>query len=290
MTVDVVLITYNQERFIAQAVESILFQRVRSDVDVRVIIADDCSVDNTLKIIKTYEQHSCFPFMFLNGQQNIGHIKNYQRAFGMCNADYTFVLEGDDYWCSPYHIVKHIDFLDEHRECSMSVNGIVLLWSKNNLYELHDYKAHSEVQYIDIRKQIICNHIGNHSSACYRTTHLKTIPLSFYGSSFDDALLGIWFAQYGFIAKLKDYTTVYRKSDKGLWSGLNTDEQSKIIIERLKKNDELFDHKYHDFFLEAINFCSDNSDSKVNILNYLPPIIIKIVKLFIPKIYKKKIV
>ena len=56
MQVDVVLITYNQEQYVAQAVEGILMQRVNDDVQVRVIVADDCSKDKTLEIIKSYEK------------------------------------------------------------------------------------------------------------------------------------------------------------------------------------------------------------------------------------------
>ena len=53
MRVDVILVSYNQENYIAQAVESILMQQVRDDVVVRIIVVDNCSTDNTLNIIKS---------------------------------------------------------------------------------------------------------------------------------------------------------------------------------------------------------------------------------------------
>ena len=96
MKIDIILITYNQEQYIAQAVESILLQRVNDDVQVRVIVADDCSTDKTLEIIKSYEDKSPFPFVYLSVEDNMGHVRNYQRAFAACVGDYVAILEGDD--------------------------------------------------------------------------------------------------------------------------------------------------------------------------------------------------
>ena len=50
--VSVISISYNQEGFIAQTLESFLMQV--TDFEVEIIIADDCSTDNTAKIIDSY--------------------------------------------------------------------------------------------------------------------------------------------------------------------------------------------------------------------------------------------
>lgn len=55
-------------------------QRVDEDVQVRVIVADDCSKDGTLEIIKSCEEKSPFPIgIFASG------------------AKYVAMCEGDDY-------------------------------------------------------------------------------------------------------------------------------------------------------------------------------------------------
>ncbi len=287
MKVDIILITYNQEQYITQALESVLFQQIDDGVDVRVLVADDASTDKTLDIIRSYESKSTFSFVYLDSCPNMGHVKNYERAFAACNSDYTLVLEGDDYWCTPYHISQHIKFLEEHRECSMSVNGIILFWQDASLYERHQVELHKEVQYIDIRQQIMENHIGNHSSACYRTSILHSLPSTIYGESFDDALVGICFAQYGFIALLTGYTTVYRISSKGLWTGLDSESQMKFVISSLQANDKIFDYKYHLLFQNALKQY-ENEKRKLRIKDFIPPILIYIVKLLIPKILVRR--
>ena len=46
---------YNQEKYIAQAIDSILMQRV--DFDYEIVVGDDYSTDSTLKIINKYQEN-----------------------------------------------------------------------------------------------------------------------------------------------------------------------------------------------------------------------------------------
>src|SRR5258705_282442 len=52
--VDVNLVTYNHEKYVARAIESVLEQK--TNFDYRLIIGDDCSTDNTQSIIRQYAQ------------------------------------------------------------------------------------------------------------------------------------------------------------------------------------------------------------------------------------------
>ena len=116
VNVDVILISYNQEQYIGQAVESILSQKISDDINVRVIVADDYSTDNTLDIIKSYESKSPFRFMYTNSGENLGYHENYRRTFELCNGDFVAILEGDDWWHSNKHIMQHVHFLEKHQK------------------------------------------------------------------------------------------------------------------------------------------------------------------------------
>lgn len=74
MKLDIVLITYNQAQYIAQALDGVMMQRVNPDVDVRVIVADDASSDDTFAVIRSYEQQSPFPFVYLPAEANMGYV------------------------------------------------------------------------------------------------------------------------------------------------------------------------------------------------------------------------
>lgn len=119
MQVDVVLISYNQEQYIAQALESILMQRVNDDVQVRVIVADDCSKDKTLEIIKSYEEKSPFPFVYLQNSYNLGMVDNYRRVLTTIEADFFTILEGDDYWLDTHKLQKQLDTMSQNSNCGL---------------------------------------------------------------------------------------------------------------------------------------------------------------------------
>lgn len=279
MIIDVILITYNQENYIRQAIESILMQKVNESDSLRIIVADDHSTDNTLSVIREYEKQSLVPFFYLPEAPNMGLQKNFKRAFAACDGDYTLVLEGDDYWCSPLHIEQHVRFLEEHKECSMSVNGIVLYIQENSLFEL-DYRSQVSVERVNIRQQIQDNHVGNHSACCYRTNILHTLPDAFFGDTFDDWLLGMWFCKFGFIALLPEYTSVYRKHGNGQWSGIAMEKQMQELIRRLRIDKTFFDEKYAGYFNQAI---AQRQKKNHVWKKWVPPFVIGFVKLLLPR-------
>lgn len=128
MKLDIVYISYNQAPYVKDALDGILMQQLPSSVETRIIIADDCSIDGTIDIIKKYEQKSPFPFVYLTAKHNIGMLENYRRVFQSIKGDFVAILEGDDYWTDPMKLQKQIHYLSEHPKCGMcytdcSING-----------------------------------------------------------------------------------------------------------------------------------------------------------------------
>ncbi len=287
-TIDVILITYNQEQYIRQALDGIIMQKVDSGVSVRVIVADDCSTDMTLSIIRAAESRLPFPFVYLQSDSNMGMHKNYERAFKTCKSNYVAILEGDDYWISPNHLMNHLNFLQAHPECAMSMNNLLLLHESSHICELHR-AMNSDYQYVDIRQQIaVGNQLGNLSACMFRGEYINTIPQKMYDLGFADWLLGMWMAQYGLIGILKQITSVYRLNANGQWTRLSEEQRKVEMKEMINKYDDLFANKYHSYFQEYSNQINPVQIKKPNIKKYLPPIIIKILKLLLPPaLYKR---
>src|SRR5258706_11401053 len=70
MKVSVLIITYNQERFIAQAIESALMQRTTFDYEI--LIGEDCSTDNTRRIVVDYQKRHPDKIRVLLREMNLG--------------------------------------------------------------------------------------------------------------------------------------------------------------------------------------------------------------------------
>lgn len=118
MKLSVFVVTYNQERYIRQALDSILMQQV--DFDYEVIIGEDCSTDGTPAILDEYAQQvesgkwKVEGFHVYHHNPNKGLIANWEFVLNHCHGQYIAMLEGDDYWTDPHKLQKQVDFLDAH--------------------------------------------------------------------------------------------------------------------------------------------------------------------------------
>lgn len=244
MELDIILISYNQEAFIAKAIDSILAQKVADNIKLNLYIADDVSTDSTLDIVKEHLAGSDIHAEFLPKQRNAGYIQNYRQAFAACKGDYIAILEGDDYWLKN-HLNQHITFLEEHNDCSMSMNEHHRLLPDGTLHE-PAWNQESDVRRVSIEEQIGSgNQLGNLSACIFRGILIRELPDSFFDLNMADWELGAFMAQYGDIAILKGSTSVYRISSKGQWAGLTVKEKEKSLIADLKAMDEFFDRRYH---------------------------------------------
>ncbi len=291
MRLDILLITYNQAQYIAQALDGVMMQRVNSDVEVRVIVADDASTDDTLATIRSYEAQSPFPFVYLPTEVNMGHINNYKRAFAACTSDYVCVLEGDDWWTSPYHLQNHVMCLSEHQECSMSVNKLIFYFQDKKIFCLRENLREGDICYVNTQDHILQNRVDNHSACCYRTKLLKQVPDSIFGETFDDWVLGIYMAQYGFIAQLGVATSVYRIHSHGVWSGLGMNYQNEMVLNNIARADEIFDGIYHDWFEEAKRIVIQRiaPAKKHKLREYLPEWLLNLYHGIVPPILRHKL-
>lgn len=250
ITVDVILISYNQQQYIRQAIESILMQKF--DGEVEVIVADDCSKDSTFDIIKEYESKSPFRFVYMPRETNVGMRMNYKRAFAVCDGDYMAILEGDDWWSSECHLQQHVDFLNKHKKCAMSFNRIEIFDEKQNEFSLMPYFFQKNYVEYSMKDLIVQgDKIVNLSSCLYRTKLVMKLPEKFFELNFADWDLGIWMAQFGKVAYLEESTSVYRVNDKGQWTSLDKESRNKTILKTLDDMDAFFDFKYKRWFDEG---------------------------------------
>ena len=72
--VDILLATYNGEKYLKEQIESILTQTYR---DFRLLISDDCSTDNTWNILSYYAGIDNRIAIHRN-ERNIGIVENYE--------------------------------------------------------------------------------------------------------------------------------------------------------------------------------------------------------------------
>lgn len=93
----VIIITYNQEKLIGRAIDSLLLQR---DYVFEIIVADDCSTDNNWEVIKSYQTR--FPNLIkaYRNEQNLGIFANIETTWDKAKGNVIWNLSGDDEYCN----------------------------------------------------------------------------------------------------------------------------------------------------------------------------------------------
>jgi len=93
--VSIVLITYNQECYVAEALKSLLGQDYEN---LEIVISDDCSSDATYNVlIDTLREYQGGKKVIINkNSQNLGIVGNLTKAFQLTGGDLIFMAAGDD--------------------------------------------------------------------------------------------------------------------------------------------------------------------------------------------------
>lgn len=107
--VSVFVVTYNQEKYIRQCLDSILLQKV--DFDYEIVIGEDSGTDMTLSICEEYARKYS-QIRLLPKTNHLGIAGNWKRVLSECRGKYVAMCEGDDYWCDPLKLQKQVDFLE----------------------------------------------------------------------------------------------------------------------------------------------------------------------------------
>ena len=151
--VSVYMITYFHEKYIAQAIESVLAQKTNYTYEI--VISDDCSKDATVKIIKKYIRRYPDLIRLYVHDVNKGIPDNIYNARIHCNGKLLVGLSGDDYWIDEQKIEKQASFLFAHPEYYSVGTGMELRYDfekvpfrilpvkreRNVKFDLHDYES-----------------------------------------------------------------------------------------------------------------------------------------------------
>lgn len=92
--VDIVLATYNGEKYLDQQLDSIIAQ---SYTNWRLLISDDGSSDKTLSIIEKYTRADK-RILLVNKNRQGGVVKNFSKALEFVTSNYIMFSDQDDYW------------------------------------------------------------------------------------------------------------------------------------------------------------------------------------------------
>lgn len=234
--VTVFIPTYNMEKYLKQAIDSILLQDYEN---IEIVVSDDGSTDGTAKMMTIYSQNS--KVKYLRNTINEGNRANVRKLlYEHVDGKYFMGFCHDDYLIKSDYISNAVQIMEEHPDVSLVFANFKLLYvatgkmseQKNNLENIisgTDYFLnYGRTEYPCI--------VGSVSSVFRRQSVLKTGGLLEKSSALD-LLLNLKLMLQGNVGFISDCVGVYRIHTKSLSYNMPLEDDLSTIHEFVKLKD-----------------------------------------------------
>jgi len=246
--VSVCVVTYNQEKYIRQCLQSVVDQE--TDFDFEVIVADDCSTDDTRTIVREFAEKYPVKVRPIFHDKNIGAYKNFIYVHQQAVGKYVSHMDGDDY-ALPGKLQAQAFILDSKKECTAVWHrvdyfddaGGFCSGKTSDLSLFANGKVHFD-------EAIRLGFIGVHSSLMYRRSAREPVPL-------DQKVLDIYLTWdllskgYGHI--LNEVLGRYRIAASGSLTVSSMPRIRRLVIEHAKSFLEKFPEQRKNYFIWAVS-------------------------------------
>jgi len=202
--VSVLMLVYNHEEFIEQAVCSVLDQKC--DFPFEIVMGDDASTDGTLSRLRSLEQRYPGKLRILSSDRNLGITGNFLRTLEACHGEYIAMLEGDDYWVDKRKLQDQVAQLNSDPSLALSACR-----TKNRTFWA---KAKERYTLTDLLRR----YLFHTSALVFRKSCMSGFPVRPDVVALDSLLVAHLAKQgdCGFIDREMSY---YRRHAAGAWSG-----------------------------------------------------------------------
>lgn len=127
--VSIILTSYNHAKFIGKSIESILNQTF---TDFELYIVDDCSTDNSWKIINKYKKKDK-RIITIRHSQNLGRMIE-PKLIGKMKGEYIAIAHCDDMWNNK-KLKKQVEFLDKNKDYAACFTNVQLIDEEDNEFK-----------------------------------------------------------------------------------------------------------------------------------------------------------
>jgi glycosyltransferase involved in cell wall biosynthesis len=234
--VSVVMITYNHEKYIAEAMNGVFMQKC--DFDIEFIIANDKSTDETdRKILECLSEVSIpknIKIEYANHEQNKGVLGNFIWALQQARGKYIAYCEGDDYWTDPLKLQKQVDFLEKNSEFELCFTNCKTVDSDNKTL---NPKFLGTAKNSFTRQDLLF--IAPTLTRVFKNRNFREINIKDLLAV--DAYMLIWQLHKGKAWFINEVTASYRKHSGGIWSLANELSKAKYYFDIRLKAFEIID-------------------------------------------------
>lgn len=226
--VSVNCITYNHEKYISDAIEGFLMQKTNFDIEI--LIGEDCSTDNTKKIIEKYIDMYPNKITLITANMNVGAKKNERRLLEGSKGKYIALCEGDDYWTDPLKLQKQANYMENNKQCTLCFHSadIVTATKRKTNKKIRPYYNNT----VSPTEDIIIGGGGfcPTQSLMYLKESMDDQPDFFIKSPVGDYPLQMIVSSHGYAYYIDENMSSYRIAVKGSWTQTTSTKEKRLQI------------------------------------------------------------
>jgi len=175
MKIDILMATYNGEKYIKDQLDSILNQSYK---DFRLLISDDGSKDSTVQILNEYSSKDDRIKIFIQ-KENLGVIKNFEFLIKQVESEYFMFSDQDDIW-NEQKIEKSLGKIEETNSdlvyCDLEVVDENLQTLSESYWKLKGFE-HKVKRYNNFESLYLNNYITGSTMLVKKEMLNKILPL-----------------------------------------------------------------------------------------------------------------
>ncbi len=261
--VSICCITYNQEKYIRDALDG--FVKQKTNFRYEVLIHDDASTDRTAEIIREYQE--TYPELikpilqtvnqYSLGLTNVSGTWNFPRA-NANGSKYIAMCEGDDYWIDENKLQKQVEYMEAHPDCSLVFHSAKVEVQGNAVTE-HMMRPYQMSRVVPAEEIIDKTSGYATASLMFRTEMVKELPQFYNEAPIADIPLQLLAANMGYGYYMDEPMCVYRLGVTGSWTAMmkegNYEKKQQDYAQAMKKMYQGYDafsgKKYHETVVRA---------------------------------------
>ena len=211
--VDILLATYNGEKYIKEQIESILNQTYKN---IQIIISDDCSKDGTRQILKEYEKNDKIKVFYQ--EENLGYVKNFEFLLKQVESNLYMLSDQDDVW-KKEKVEKSVEKIESEKLDLVFGDLEVVDENLNTLYKSYNRYMHLIHKIKKYQKDYRLQYLYNCMTGCTIISRKNWIDkvLPFPTNSkymIHDYWLGLVIALNGKVGYIEEPYILYRQHGK----------------------------------------------------------------------------
>jgi len=275
----VVMVAYNQDQFIEDAINGVLMQE--ADFEIQLVIGEDFSTDKTRQICERYAKQYPEKIKLLESSKNHGIQRNSFRTIEAClDATYIAFCEGDDVWTDKHKLRHQVSLLEKNKSAQAHAHNVI----RRNLITMEDSDFGVRTDKELGTKDLFLGWPFHIVSLTIRAELMRSIPVNKLPQFIScDRFLNMWIGCHGtMIYEGTKFMAMYRRHHFGASAKANMvhvrqEDLATLSFFRAYLNDERLYRELRLNAIQSLFFTSAELNSSISISRW--PLLLEFMQL-----------